>query len=325
MVTRLLSWCSRRILTAGGLDLLRAGGAWALGGWQSLSGGFRVPGPGLTPPAPIALILPYPPAQGLGRTPHLRRDRLNGRPLRSILRLVLLDQPHRPFPNLRGVPRSFVHGSNLSNIGASGNPGAVHGIVRAAIWVLVVATLAAACRAAPRGDHSVPSMANNEQGPRWIPEGMVCRAACCVLPALLLLAACSEERSYDDLHRQLAPQFKGESTGVVALVDPAVCLACDQAAQRVVELRRITPVIRIALARTPTELERRRLVLTRVAIDWEPERGADYRGSALQLLRYSHRGLERIRTDHYRLVLDSLEGVSRRAGGEDDRTSQEKE
>ena len=67
--------------------------------------------------------------QGLGRTAHLRRDRLDGRPLRAILSPVLLDQPHRPLPHLRGVPRPFVHGSNLSTIGASGNPGAIQTVI----------------------------------------------------------------------------------------------------------------------------------------------------------------------------------------------------
>jgi hypothetical protein len=38
---------------------------------------------------------------------------------------VLLDETHCPLPHLRGIPCPFVHGSNLSTIGASGNLGAI--------------------------------------------------------------------------------------------------------------------------------------------------------------------------------------------------------
>jgi hypothetical protein len=39
---------------------------------------------------------------------------------------LVVHEPHRPLPHLGGIPCPFVHGSNLSTIGASGNPGAIH-------------------------------------------------------------------------------------------------------------------------------------------------------------------------------------------------------
>jgi hypothetical protein len=73
----------------------------------------------------IPLRLPHPPAQRLGRTAHLCRDRANRGPLRPMLGGLFLHQPHRALPHLRGIPCPLVHGSNLSTIGASGNPGAI--------------------------------------------------------------------------------------------------------------------------------------------------------------------------------------------------------
>ena len=51
----------------------------------------------------IALCLAYPFAQRLGRTADLRRHRADGGPLRFVRALVVQDQPHCPFPQLRGV------------------------------------------------------------------------------------------------------------------------------------------------------------------------------------------------------------------------------
>ena len=51
---------------------------------------------------PVRLRLTHPPTQHLSRTPKLLRDRDNGRPLRGILSFIIENQPHRPFPKLRG-------------------------------------------------------------------------------------------------------------------------------------------------------------------------------------------------------------------------------
>ena len=61
---------------------------------------------GARQPGANPLIAPraaYPCAQRLGRTTDLRRNRDDGRPLRVVLALVVQDQPHCPFPKLRGV------------------------------------------------------------------------------------------------------------------------------------------------------------------------------------------------------------------------------
>jgi hypothetical protein len=42
-----------------------------------------------------------------------------------MLVLVLDHQPHSPLPQLLGIPAWSCHGSNLSRVGASKNPGAV--------------------------------------------------------------------------------------------------------------------------------------------------------------------------------------------------------
>ena len=62
--------------------------------------------------------------------------RLNGRPLRSMLVRLVVHEPHRPLPHLWGIPCPFVHGSNLSTIGASGNPGAIQNYDWFNYWLL---------------------------------------------------------------------------------------------------------------------------------------------------------------------------------------------
>ena len=56
----------------------------------------------------------------------IERDR---RPLRGVRRRVLEHHPHRSLPHFRGKPTRSRHGSILSRIGASGEPGAVHVII----------------------------------------------------------------------------------------------------------------------------------------------------------------------------------------------------
>ena len=66
---------------------------------EPLTLGARQPGS----TAFIALCLAYPFAQRLGRAAELRRHRADGGPLRFVRALVVQDQPHCPFPELRGV------------------------------------------------------------------------------------------------------------------------------------------------------------------------------------------------------------------------------
>ena len=68
-----------------------------------------------------------PAAQRFNGATDLLRDRLDRRPLRSILGSVVEDHPYRPFPNLGGIPLQCAHDSILSRNGVSGNPGAVQG------------------------------------------------------------------------------------------------------------------------------------------------------------------------------------------------------
>ena len=65
----------------------------------------------------------------------LRRDRLDGLPLRGVLALVIEDHPHCPFPDLRRIRTSsrlalLWQRSILSREGAVTSPGAVHSLVQ---------------------------------------------------------------------------------------------------------------------------------------------------------------------------------------------------
>src|SRR5215207_8259191 len=73
---------------------------------------------GLSPADPLA--------QRLSGDPKLVRDGGDHRPLGGVLVLVLEHQPDGPLPQLLGIPAWSCHGSNLSRVGASRNPGAVH-------------------------------------------------------------------------------------------------------------------------------------------------------------------------------------------------------
>src|SRR5690606_31914311 len=79
------------------------------------------------PPAQILLRLPHPAPQRPARAAALCSNRLDGRPLRRVLTLVLEHQPNCPLPHLRGVLLCLSHDPNLSRVGASGKPGAPHG------------------------------------------------------------------------------------------------------------------------------------------------------------------------------------------------------
>src|SRR5690606_16858022 len=74
--------------------------------------------------AAITLGLAHPAAQRFGRTAHLAGDRGNRCPLRSVIALVLQHHPHRALAQRRGVTCCCrLHGSLLSKVGASGEPG----------------------------------------------------------------------------------------------------------------------------------------------------------------------------------------------------------
>src|SRR5690606_38145996 len=78
------------------------------------------------PFARITLGLPHPIPQRLTRAADLFGNRLDGSPLRGVLALVLEHHPNRPLPHLGGVLLCLSHDPNLSKVGASGQPGAVH-------------------------------------------------------------------------------------------------------------------------------------------------------------------------------------------------------
>ena len=86
-----------------------------------------LPGLNLANPQITQELDPAP--QGLRCAANLRRDRADRRPLRGVLALMLEHHPNRAFANFRCVFRRCLlrHGSSLSRVGASGNPGAVHG------------------------------------------------------------------------------------------------------------------------------------------------------------------------------------------------------
>src|SRR3546814_17893398 len=63
--------------------------------------------------------------QGLRHTTDLRRDRRHGGPQRWVLTAMLLHHPNGTLAHLGGKRVCLVHGSILSRIGASSNPGAV--------------------------------------------------------------------------------------------------------------------------------------------------------------------------------------------------------
>src|SRR3546814_13941550 len=63
---------------------------------------------------------------GLRHTTDLRRDRRHGGPQRWVLTAMLLHHPNGTLAHLGGKRVCLVHGSILSRVGASSNPGAVH-------------------------------------------------------------------------------------------------------------------------------------------------------------------------------------------------------
>src|SRR5437868_10669099 len=66
---------------------------------------------------------PHPVAQCLARAADLLGNRVDRRPLGSVLGLVVQDHPNRASTDLRGIwGNSLRHGSILSRVGASGNP-----------------------------------------------------------------------------------------------------------------------------------------------------------------------------------------------------------
>src|SRR5256885_13729278 len=69
---------------------------------------------------------PHPVAQCLARAADLLGNRVDRRPLGSVLGLVVQDHPNRASTDLRGIwGNSLRHGSILSRVGASGKPGTV--------------------------------------------------------------------------------------------------------------------------------------------------------------------------------------------------------
>src|SRR5947208_12314525 len=83
-----------------------------------------------TGPQTLAMLSPpHPVAQCLARAADLLGNRVDRRPLGSVLGLVVQDHPNRASTDLRGIwGNSLRHGSILSRVGASGKPGAVHSV-----------------------------------------------------------------------------------------------------------------------------------------------------------------------------------------------------
>ena len=80
------------------------------------------------PDALVMLGLPHLVAQCLARAADLPGNRVDRRPLRGVLALVVQDHPNRAGTNLRGIRgNSLRHRSILSRVGASDKPGAVRG------------------------------------------------------------------------------------------------------------------------------------------------------------------------------------------------------
>src|SRR4029077_2617899 len=81
-----------------------------------------------TGPQTLAMLSPpHPVAQCLARAADLLGNRVDRRPLRSVLGLVVQDHPNRASTDLRGIwGNSLRHGSILSRVGAPGKPGTVH-------------------------------------------------------------------------------------------------------------------------------------------------------------------------------------------------------
>src|SRR5690606_4967703 len=77
----------------------------------------------------VTLGTAHPVAQRLGRAPDLPGNRLDRRPLRTVRVLMLEHHPYRSLPHFRGILHWLAHDSILSRVGASRNPGAVHGEV----------------------------------------------------------------------------------------------------------------------------------------------------------------------------------------------------
>src|ERR1700756_439563 len=79
----------------------------------------------------VTFGLPHPVAQCLARAADLLGNRVDRRPLRGVLALVVQDHPNRAGTDLRGIWRnSLCHRSILSRVGASDKPGAVHYLTR---------------------------------------------------------------------------------------------------------------------------------------------------------------------------------------------------
>src|SRR3954469_17189710 len=79
------------------------------------------------PHALVRLGLPHPVTQCLARAADLLGNRADRCPLRGVLALVVQDHPNRAGTDLGGIRgNSLRHGSILSRVGGSGEPGAVH-------------------------------------------------------------------------------------------------------------------------------------------------------------------------------------------------------
>jgi hypothetical protein len=82
------------------------------------------------PYALVSLVLPDPATQRLIGTADLRRDRLDRRPLRVMLFLILQNQANGSLSYFLRVSFQSVHCSILSKNRASRKPGAAHSSVR---------------------------------------------------------------------------------------------------------------------------------------------------------------------------------------------------
>src|SRR3970040_2351093 len=89
-------------------------------------------------------------------------------------------------------------------------------------------------------------------------------------PLLLLLTvpSCGGSPVVLQSGQTLASLVAVQDSIVALIIDPASCISCDPVANKAIQIRTDNlGRLLIILSRQPTEVERRRLIVTRVAID----------------------------------------------------------
>jgi hypothetical protein len=89
-------------------------------------------------------------------------------------------------------------------------------------------------------------------------------------PLLLLLTvpSCGGSPVVLQSGQALASLVVGQDSIIALIVDPATCTSCDPVANKAIQIRTDNVGrLLIILSRQPTEVEPRRLIVTRVAID----------------------------------------------------------